>query len=108
MTHPNLAARAGRKVRILLPTAPPDESERSETFSVGGPLTGVKVGLRLDESWRSYYVVIDQWEQMLRRDGAEPIRLVTGDRVGPVAERTRNDLDEWSRLIECGVIGLGN
>ena len=95
-------------VRILLPTAPPDESERSETFSVGRPLTGVKVGLRLDESWRSYYVVVDQWEQMLRRDGAEPIRLVTGDRVGPVAERTRNDLDEWSRLIECGVIGLGN
>jgi hypothetical protein len=95
-------------VRILLPTAPPDESASSETFSVGGPLTRLKVGLRLDESWRSYYVVVDQWEQMFRRDGAAPIRLVTGDRVGPVAEQTRNDLDAWSRLVECAVIGLGN
>lgn len=108
MSNTTSEAGAPRMVRILLPTAAPDESARSETFAVGGPLTGVKVGLRLDESWRSYYVVVDQWEQMLRRDGAEPIRLVTGDRVGPVADRTRNDLDEWSRLIECGVIGLGN
>ena len=45
---------------------------------------------------------------MLRRDGAEPVRLVAGERVGADAERTRNDLDEWSRLVDVGVVGLGN
>ena len=36
------------------------------------------------------------------------IRLLAGDRVGPGAEQTRSDVDEWSRLVEVGVVGLGN
>ena len=28
--------------------------------------------------------------------------------AGPEAELTRNDVEEWSRLVEIGVVGLGN
>ena len=95
-------------MRILLPTAPPGDEEQSETFSLDRPLNGVCVGLRLDQAWRSYVVVVDEWERRLRADGADVARLVTGSRVGAGGERTRSDVDDWSRLVECGVVGLGN
>jgi hypothetical protein len=95
-------------VEILLPTAPGTDDATSRTFDVGRPLTGVVVGLRTDRSWRSYFAVIDVWEQRLRRDGADVRVLWAGDRAGPQGEQTRADVDEWARLVECGVIGLGN
>ena len=97
----------GRMV-ILDPTAPPGDTSSSPTYDLGRPLTGVRVGLRLDRSWRSYETVLDVWQNLLKRDGAIPDVLVVGERVGPEGERTRNDLDEWSRLIDVGVVGLGN
>jgi hypothetical protein len=85
-----------------------DEEAPSPTYAVGTSLTGQVVGLRLDQSWRSYEVVLDEWQRLLAEAGATPSVLVTGERVGEEGERTRSDLDEWSRLIDCGVIGLGN
>jgi hypothetical protein len=99
---------ANPQLEILLPTAPEGVDDTSETFDVGRPIAGVKVGLRLDHSWRAYMTVVDDWERLLRRDGAEVLVLWAGDRVGPAGEQTRADVDEWSRLVECGVIGLGN
>jgi hypothetical protein len=93
---------------ILLPTAPSPDTEWSPTFDLGRPVSGVKVGMRLDSSWRSYFTVVDAWEALLQADGAQVSRLVTGERVGPGGEQTRTDLDDWSRLVECGVVGLGN
>jgi hypothetical protein len=95
-------------VRVLVPTPPPVADGVSATFALDRPLRGVKVGLRLDTAWRSYEIVVYEWQKRLTADGAEAVVLVTGERAGPLAERTRADLDEWSRLIECGVIGLGN
>ena len=95
-------------LRILSPVAPPPTLTESPTYDLGRPIAGVHVGLRIDYSWRSYMVVVDQWEQMLRADGAVPHVLWLGERVGAEGERTRADLEEWSRLVECGVVGLGN
>jgi hypothetical protein len=94
--------------KILWPVAPPPTQVASLTFDLGRPVAGVRVGLRIDYSWRSYMVVVDEWERLLKADGAVPHVLWTGERVGPEGERTRSDLDEWSRLVECGVVGLGN
>ena len=96
------------RIRVLDPTALPEDERAAQTFDLGRPLTGVTVGLRLDRSWRSYFVVLDTWEELLVRDGAIVERLVVGERVGAEGERTRNDLDEWSRLVDCAVVGLGN
>jgi hypothetical protein len=95
-------------IDVLVP-APPDADERgSATFDLGHPVRGARIGLRLDPAWRSYYVVVDEWTRLLQSDGAEVHVLVAGERVGPTAVQTRADIDEWARLIEVGVIGLGN
>jgi hypothetical protein len=99
---------AGGRITILDPTAPPGADEASPSYDLGRGLSDVRVGLRLDRSWRSYEVVIGVWERLLRADGAVPHVLVVGERVGSEGEQTRNDLDEWSRLVDVGVVGLGN
>lgn len=99
---------ATRQIEILLPTARGGEPDTSTTWSLGRPIEGVVVGLRSDDSWRSYFVVLEVWEHLLRADGADVRVLWTGDRAGPKGEQTRADVDEWSRLVECGVVGLGN
>jgi hypothetical protein len=53
-------------------------------------------------------VVVEEWERLLRRDGAEPRLVWTGERIGDAGETTRSDLDEWSHRIDCGIVGLGN
>lgn len=95
-------------IEILDPRSQFDDDAPSDTFSVGGPLAGQVVGLRLDRSWRSYEVVLDEWQRLLREAGAIPHVLVTGERVGSEGERTRSDLEEWSKLVDCAVVGLGN
>jgi hypothetical protein len=95
-------------IEILDPRAPVDDDASSDTFSLDGPLLGKAVGLRLDRSWRSYEVVLDVWTRLLREAGAIPRVLVTGERVGDEGEQTRADLEEWSKLVDCGVVGLGN
>jgi hypothetical protein len=95
-------------IEILDPRSGAVDDAASLTYDLVRPLQGAKVGLRLDHSWRSYYTVVDVWEQRLRRDGAEPVVLWTGERVGGEGVTTRADLDEWSRLVDCGVVGLGN
>jgi hypothetical protein len=96
------------RITILDPTAPPGDQSASPTFDLGRPLDGVRVGLRLDRSWRSYEIVLGVWQRLLRADGAMPEVLVVGERIGEEGERTRSDLDEWSRLVDVGVVGLGN
>jgi len=99
---------AAGRIIVLDPTAPPGSDERSPTYDLGRPLRDVRVGLRLDRSWRSYEVVVDVWSRLLEADGAIPHVLVVGERIGDEGERTRDDLDEWSRLVDVGVVGLGN
>ena len=96
------------RIRVLDPTALAEDETAAQTFDLGRSLEGVTVGLRLDRSWRSYFVVLDTWEPLLLRDGAKVKRLVVGERVGAEGERTRNDLDDWARLVDCAVVGLGN
>src|SRR5437763_5535271 len=93
------------QIEILLPTAPERADTTSATWSLERRLDGVMVGLRTDYSWRSFFAVVDVWEKLLRRDGADVRVLWAGDRVGPQGEQTRAEVEEWSRLVECGGIG---
>jgi hypothetical protein len=93
---------------ILDPRVVPPREPETRTWSVDGPIAGKVVGLRLDAAWRSYIAIIDEWERMLKEDGAVPNVWWAGERVGPEGEQTRSDLEEWSRLVDIGVIGLGN
>src|SRR5207248_413788 len=70
------------RIQILDPRAQAEGDESAPTYDLTRPMRGAKVGLRLDHSWRAYYVVVGVWEELLRRDGAEPHVLWTGERGG--------------------------
>lgn len=95
-------------MEILDPRVDFGEQAESLTYDLGRTLSGVVVGLRLDRAWRSYITTVDEWKGMLVDAGARPQLLWTGERVGVEGERTRSDLEEWSRLVDCAVVGLGN
>ena len=96
------------RIEFLSPVPPPEVDTGSSTFTLDKPLAGVVVGLRLDRAWRSYITVAEVWEKNLADAGAIPKILWTGDHSGPNAAQTRAEVEEWARLVECGVIGLGN
>jgi hypothetical protein len=92
---------------IRVPTAPPREAEVAPSYTVDGPLAGLRVGLRHEGSWRSWMWIVDEWCEYLRRDGAEPIVLVAKGRIGEEGAQTRKDVAEWVASIDCGISGLG-
>ena len=83
-----------------------------EPRRLGRPLAGVAVGLEVDYAWVCYRQVVDEWAQLLRRDRATPealwLETNRNDKVRRTPEQLRDDIDQWSRLVECGVVGLGN
>jgi len=98
---------------ILLPVAPrPVEEATVGALQVNRPLAGLRVGLEVDYAWISYLTVIDEWEQLLKADGAVPSTFWIERSRDDTSRRTeaelRSDIEDWSRLIDCGVVGLGN
>jgi hypothetical protein len=100
---------------ILSPVAAPPERSSAETVRAARRLrrsvSGVRVGLEVDYAWICYHTVIEEWEGLLRADGAEPRTLwVERNRNEPRRDPTEVEaaVDEWSRLVDCGVVGLGN
>jgi hypothetical protein len=79
--------------------------------SLDRPIAGVRVGLEIDYAWQCYVTIIDEWERLLEADGARPVTLWverSRDEPGRDPSEIRADIDEWSKLVDCGVVGLGN
>jgi hypothetical protein len=98
---------------ILSPVAPrPVVHASSEALVVDRPVAGLRVGLEVDYAWISYLALIDEWEKLLAADGAEPsafwIERSREDTNRRSEAELRDDIDKWSQLIDCGVVGLGN
>ena len=81
-------------ITILDPRVIPPRDPETPTYDVGGPIAGKTVGLRLDRSWRSYFVDRRRLGAVLIADGATPKLLWVGERVGGEGEQTRTDLEE--------------
>jgi hypothetical protein len=92
---------------IRVPTAPRRDDAVAPTFTLERPLAGTKVGLRHEGSWRSWMWIVDEWQGLLRADGAEPVVLEAGGRVGDEGVETRAAVAEWVAAIDCGIAGLG-
>jgi len=103
----NVPATPCPRIRIRRPTADFPADEGAPAFVLGRPIAGVRVGIRHDSAWRSWQYIARVWADWLRRDGAVPVVLQTGERTGPEGEKTRADLEAWHGQIDCAVSGLG-
>ena len=91
----NAPATPRPRIRIRRPTADFPSDEGAPAFVLDRPIAGVRVGIRHDGTWRSWQYIARVWADFLRRDGAIPVLLQTGERTGPEGEKTRADLEAW-------------
>jgi hypothetical protein len=96
-----------RTIAIRRPTAPEPAVTGAAAYVLDRPLAGLSVGLRHEGSWRSWMWMVEEWEALLRRDGAEPVVVKAGGRVGDEGAQTSADVTAWAEAIDAGVSGLG-
>lgn len=101
------ATEGSGRLMIRVPAAERHSGAGAPSFSVDGPLQGLRVGLRHEGSWRSWIFIVELWEEYLRRDGARPVVLQTGERVGSQGTATAGSVDAWTGEVDCGISGLG-
>ena len=95
------------RIRILDPTAAPPDVE-ADPGPPAGALRGRAVGIRFDQTWRSFLRVLDEWEPRLEAAGARLVRWDAPGRVGEEGERTRRELDDFVEQVDVAIVGLGN
>ena len=95
------------RIRVLDPTAAPPDVE-ADPGPAAGALAGRTVGMRFDQTWRSYLHVLDEWEPRLETAGATLRRWDASGRVGDTGERTRRELDAFVDEVDIAIVGLGN
>lgn len=96
-----------RRIAIRSPVADFATEAGAPAFVLNRPLAGTRVGIRHDGTWRSWQYIARVWADYLRRDGAAPVVLQTGERTGAEGTQTRADLEAWYGQIDCAVSGLG-
>ncbi len=94
-------------IKVLDPTA-----RRADDVASPGPdaglLAGKRVGIRLDQIWRSWDTISDIWAGKFRDAGAEVVFWRSGGRSGDEGERMNADYQEFLKTIDVAVVGLAN
>lgn len=73
-----------------------------------GPLSGKRIGFRVDRIWRSWDWIAEDWAGRLRRAGAEVSFWRSTDRSGAEGERQAKELAQWLGTIDVAILGLAN
>jgi hypothetical protein len=94
-------------VTIRRPTAPRPKAVAAPTFKLDSPLDGRRIGLRTDGAWRSWVLIAGEWDKLLRDAGADTLQVESGAQVGDGGRRDRQSIDDWSKEIDGGIVGLG-
>lgn len=95
------------RIVVLDPTAAPPDVE-ADPGPPAGPLAGRTVGLRFDQTWRSFLQVLEEWEPRLEAAGANLRRWNAPGRVGEDGEQTRRELEAFVDDVDVAIVGLGN
>lgn len=73
-----------------------------------GSLAGKVVGFRRDIYWLSWEAVVDEWSDLVERDGAVPMSWRHTPPVGKEAESLLAELDQFIEQSDVSIIGLAN
>ncbi len=74
-----------------------------------GPLTGKRVGIRYDLTWRSFLWTTDEWTERLRAAGAEVVTWCSESRQEVHADQAvLVELENFATDVDIAIVGLGN
>jgi len=96
-----------RTITVRVPTVDATHIPSAPSYLVDGPLPGLRVGLRTEGQWRSWLIIVREWQQALLAAGAQPDVVKTGERVGGQGEETRSLVEAWAGRVDCAIVGLG-
>lgn len=95
------------RIKVLDPTA-----KRMDDNDSPGPdagvLTGKRIGFRLDQIWRCWDLISENWAEKFRAAGAEVSFWRSTNRSGEEGEEQARSLDAWLKTIDVAVVGLAN
>lgn len=94
-------------IKVLDPTA-----RRADDNASPGPdaglLAGKRVGFRLDQIWRCWDWISEDWAGKLQAAGAEVSYWRSTNRSGEEGEEQNRSLQAWLKTIDVAVVGLAN
>jgi hypothetical protein len=93
--------------KVLDPTATRDDDIASPGPDAG-TLAGKRIGIRLDQIWRAWDWIAEDWAARLEAAGAEVSFWRSCGRSGEEGELMERELAAWLKTIDMGIIGLAN
>jgi hypothetical protein len=73
-----------------------------------GLLAGKRIGFRVDQIWRAWDWISDDWAERLREQGAIVSVWRSCGRSGEEGERMERERSEWLQSIDVAIVGLAN
>jgi hypothetical protein len=92
---------------VLDPTASRDDDNPSPGPDAG-LLAGKRIGIRVDNIWRAWDWISEQWAEKFRAAGAEVSFWRCYGRSGDEGERMDRELKAWLETLDVAVVGLAN
>jgi hypothetical protein len=92
---------------VLDPTVSRDDDNPSPGPDAGA-LAGKRIGFRLDNIWRAWDLISEQWAEKFRQAGAEVTFWRCYGRSGDEGERMDRELKAWLKTLDVAVVGLAN
>lgn len=94
-------------IKVLDPTA----RRADDNTSLGpdaGALKGKRIGFRVDQIWRCWDWISEDWAEEFRKAGAEVSYWRSTNRSGEEGEEQARSLEQWLKTIDVAVVGLAN
>ncbi len=92
---------------VLDPTAT-REDDIASPGPDAGVLAGKRIGFRVDQIWRAWDWISEDWAERLRTAGAEVSFWRSCGRSGEEGDRMAKELQEWLTTIDVAIVGLAN
>jgi len=95
------------RIKVLDPTARRLEDNPSPGPDAGS-LAGKRIGIRVDQIWRCWDWISENWEAKFREAGAEVSYWRSTNRSGAEGEEQARSLDAWLKTVDIVILGLAN